>query len=503
MIRRSFQRCSLYVGIALCLAGAIRLAHADSNVVEVYAQVRAPDPRDPKQANKAPSLDLTVIGGSKVPLEKFALSTTNQGQRVTLKPEKLREYTEGTETIAIALVINGQEIWVGNDEYEVDENAKYPGVLKNLEAAIDKLQLGGAGPPGSKGVVVSYSTGADIKVPMGDLKLITGGALGSQKDYHGKIGTDMVQGITLGLAELSKVSTARKALIVVGDGNDTNNEVAKSALAELKKQAGKQNIQLFAVIYKSSISSEGNVITTLIPTAKTVGSIDGIAAELNGIIARMADRYYLSFAGYDEKTGMGLPWDGRDHDLVLKIDQTELEAFTLTLAPKWALKRGGFPWLVATLIAISAVLLLVLLKILMRKQEPMPVMAAPEAPAPEPPKPMGPLKTAMMGHNGDQEGFPIVGWLVPLNGVNAYQTWRLKPGLTKIGTAHPADFVVNDGFMSTEHCSITSSPSGFTLHDAGSMNGCYVNDTKVQKHELVDNDVIMLGKTNFKFKSIN
>lgn len=503
MSRSRLSSVARYAGLALGALIAMRQAHAESNVVEVYAQVRVPDSRDPKQARKAPSLDVTVIGGAKVPLEKFSLSTINQGQKVSLKPEKLREYTEGTETIAIALVINGQEIWVGNDDYETDENAKYAGVLKNLEAAIDKLQLGSAGPPGSKGVVVSYSTGADIKVPMGDLKLITGGALGSQKDYHGKIGTDMVQGITLGLAELSRVSTARKALIVVGDGNDTNSETAKAALAELKKQAGKQNIQLFAVIYKDAISSEGNVITTMIPTAKTVGSIDGIAAELNGIIARMGDRYYLTFAGYDEKTGVGLPWDGRDHDLVLKIDQTDLDAFTLTLAPKWSLHQAGFPWLVAILIGVSVILMFVLIKILMRKQEPMPVMAAPmEAPAPEP-KPMGPLKTAMIGAGGDQDGFPVVGWLVPLNGVNAYQTWRLKPGLTKIGTAPPADFVVNDGFMSTEHCSITASPAGFTLHDAGSMNGCYVNDSKVQKHDLVDNDVIMLGKTNFKFKSIN
>ena len=57
--------------------------------------------------------------------------------------------------------------------------------------------------------------------------------------------------------------------------------------------------------------------------------------------------------------------------------------------------------------------------------------------------------------------------------------------------------------MSTEHCQITCSPAGFTLIDNGATNGCYVNDRKVQKHELVDNDVITLGKTNFKFKSIN
>ena len=27
-----------------------------------------------------------------------------------------REYTEGTDTISIALVINGQEIWIGNED---------------------------------------------------------------------------------------------------------------------------------------------------------------------------------------------------------------------------------------------------------------------------------------------------------------------------------------------------------------------------------------------------
>ncbi len=166
--------------------------------------------------------------------------------------------------------------------------------------------------------------------------------------------------------------------------------------------------------------------------------------------------------------------------------------------------KSSFPWLVLILALVGLLLLFVIIRLASRKkEEPMPIMMQAPMPAPEPPKPMGPSKTVMIGAGGDQEGFPIVGWLVPLNGANAYQTWRLKPGLTKIGTASPADLVVNDGFMSTEHCNITCSPAGFTLHDNGSTNGCYVNDRKVQKQDLVDNDVVMLGKTNFKFKSIN
>jgi hypothetical protein len=487
-----------------------RIAHAQGTV-EVYMQAKPADQSDPKQRGKAPRIEATLIGAPKVPLDKFSISTTlKNNQKVTLKADKLREYTEGTETLALALVINGQEIWIGNDDYETDENAKYAGVLKNLEQAIDKLQLGNAGPPGSKGVVVSYSTGADIKVPMGDLKAITGGALGSQKDYNRKLGTDMVSGITMAMTELRNVSTARKVLIVLGDGTDTNPELAKSQLKDMKEQARKQNIQLFGVVYKSALTGDAPVVlTTLIPGVKTVNSIDGIASELGAIIARMADRYYLEFPGYDPKLKQGLPWDNKEHDLVIKIDQTELEPVTMVLSPMWnPPSTGGFPWLVLILVVVGLLLLIIIgVKVFGSKPveapAPMPMPMPMMQGAPEPPKPMGPAKTVMIGAGGDQDGFPIVGWIVALNGQDAYRTQRLKPGMTKIGTAPPADIVVNDGFMSTEHCQIACSPAGFTLIDNGATNGCYVNDKKVQKHELVDNDTITLGKTNFKFKSIN
>jgi hypothetical protein len=220
----------------------------------------------------------------------------------------------------------------------------------------------------------------------------------------------------------------------------------------------------------------------------------------------MADRFYVVFPGYDEKTKTGLPWDMKDHDLVLKNDQIEYEPVTMQLAPKWTPPvTSSFPWGAVIGVIAGILVLFIIIKIATRKKAepmpmPMPMMAAPVA---EAPKPAGPMKTVMIGAGGDQDGFPIVGWIVALNGVDAYKTQRLKPGLTKIGTAPPADIVVNDGFMSTEHCQITCSPAGFTLHDNGATNGCYVNDRKVQKQDLVDNDVITLGKTNFKFKSIN
>ncbi|HLL22612.1 MAG TPA: FHA domain-containing protein [Kofleriaceae bacterium] len=483
------------------------IAYADDNT-KVHLQIKTQDPSG-KNAKDAPMIEATIIDGPNLPLDKFSISESGAKVPISLKAISKREYTEGTDTIAIALVINGQEIWIGNEDIETDPAAQYQGVLKNLTSAIDRLKLGEAGPPGSKGVIISYSNGAEVKVPMSPLNQLTGAALGSQKDYRGKMGTDLVQGITQGIAELSRASTVRKALIVLGDGNDTNDDLAKAQLADLKSQARKQNIDLFAVIYKSAISKEGAVITTMIPTAKTVNSIDGIASEMTSIIERMKNRYYLVFPGYDKKLKKGLPWDGKEHDLVIKINEKELEPFTINLQPVWAPYKagGGFPWLAVILSVLGAVLLLVVGKAVFgRKSAPMPEptpMPVVAAPAEAPKAPAGPMKTVMMNAGGDEGGFPIVGWIVPLNGPAAYQTYRLRSGGTKIGTAPPSDIVVNDGFMSTEHALINCSPQGFTLVDNGATNGCYVNDRKVAKHDLVDNDMITLGKTNFRFKSIN
>jgi pSer/pThr/pTyr-binding forkhead associated (FHA) protein len=40
------------------------------------------------------------------------------------------------------------------------------------------------------------------------------------------------------------------------------------------------------------------------------------------------------------------------------------------------------------------------------------------------------------------------------------------------------------------------------LKDAGSTNGTYVNLKRVDRHELVDNDIIKFGSAMVKFKSL-
>jgi len=500
--------CRWWVAAAIAF-GSVAPAHAEGPSVEVLMQVKAPDKNNPKTKDDAPQIEVTVIGAPNLPSEKFSLHDDTSKQPIEIKPTSKRDYNQGSETLAVALVMNGGEYWIGNDDYRQAGDALYcPGVLKSLESALDKLSFKDAGPNGSVGMVITYADKIVTKVPMGPLGNISGGVLGSQTDYKETQGLELVKGIETAMSELHRVQAARKALIIVGDGKDTNPEAAKGQLALLKKQATQEGIQTFAIIYKGGLAlQEENpvVINAMVPGASTVNSADSIASSIQSILARMADRQYLTFAGYDPKTEAGLVWDGKVHNLVLKIDKDDTEPVALTLAPIWSLSKGGFPWLVILLVVVGAIALIAIgVKVFGAKPAPMPMPIAAPVVAAEAPKPSAPAKTIMITSDGGDGGFPIVGWIVPLNGAQAYQTFRLQPGATKIGTAFPAQIVINDGFMSTEHCQITTSPQGFILVDGGSTNGCYVNDRKVQgKQDLVDNDTFTLGKTSFKFKSIN
>jgi len=120
---------------------------------------------------------------------------------------------------------------------------------------------------------------------------------------------------------------------------------------------------------------------------------------------------------------------------------------------------------------------------------------------PEPEK--APSRTVAMSiEGGGGGGSGMMGWLVPLDGAKQGELFNLKSGKTVLGTDPGCDVVLPDTFMSGKHCEIRASGGQFVLADLGSTNGCFVNDKKVQSHELVDNDNVRLGRTSLKFKSI-
>ena len=298
-----------------------------------------------------PTLEARIIGEPLVPADTITVRGIDDRDAVTAS--LVRAYADGPEPIAIVIVVNGQEIFMGNDDVEKDENAKYWGILKHLEEVLDRLDPKTLAPAGSNVMVVAYSTGAKVIWPMRPLAELRGSMLGTQRDYRGAIGTDMVEGIRLGMAALEHTVITRKALIVIGDGNDTNNEAARLELDELGAEAAKARIETYALIYKSAISSEHEVISRMIPAPITVSSILGLEPALISIKARLTDRYYVTFAA------TALPWDGGDHELVVRLDKRDLEPMIVKLpgrpsrSPLWRwLLIGGGGLLVLGLVAL-------------------------------------------------------------------------------------------------------------------------------------------------------
>ena len=85
-----------------------------------------------------------------------------------------------TKPISLGLVINGQEIWAGNEEVEADPAAQYHGALDGLRAAITEAPPSGKLPAGSQAVVVTYATGAVVRLPLGPVDRLTADTLGKQ-----------------------------------------------------------------------------------------------------------------------------------------------------------------------------------------------------------------------------------------------------------------------------------------------------------------------------------
>ena len=95
----------------------------------------------------------------------------------------------------------------------------------------------------------------------------------------------------------------------------------------------------------------------------------------------------------------------------------------------------------------------------------------------------------------------LLGWLVPLQGPQRGELFTLQP-VTVIGTDPKCNIVLTDKFMSSRHAEIKAENGMWVLRDSGSTNGTYVNNKRIDRHELVDNDFIKFGSAMCKFKSL-
>ncbi len=71
-----------------------------------------------------------------------------------------------------------------------------------------------------------------------------------------------------------------------------------------------------------------------------------------------------------------------------------------------------------------------------------------------------------------------------------------------VGAAADNSLQLDDETVSRYHCRIFLERDHFLIKDLDSTNGTFVNQKKITKMELIDNDTVRLGRTDFKFKSL-
>src|SRR5262245_49205122 len=93
----------------------VRDARAEGSGVEVLFTTK-PIPATETKEDAVPMIEATIIGAPKLDADKFILYDVNQKPPVELKGVSKRNYNQGSETLAVVIVMSGWELWIGNDK---------------------------------------------------------------------------------------------------------------------------------------------------------------------------------------------------------------------------------------------------------------------------------------------------------------------------------------------------------------------------------------------------
>ena len=75
----------------------------------------------------------------------------------------------------------------------------------------------------------------------------------------------------------------------------------------------------------------------------------------------------------------------------------------------------------------------------------------------------------------------------------------VPPGAVKIGRADDNDIVIPEVLASRHHATLIPSPGGTEIRDNRSINGTFVNGTRVESAILRDGDVVTIGNIDLVF----
>lgn len=94
--------------------------------------------------------------------------------------------------------------------------------------------------------------------------------------------------------------------------------------------------------------------------------------------------------------------------------------------------------------------------------------------------------------------------LVVWRGPNEGASFPLNGDLVGVGRAPESQIFLDDITVSRHHATLTRNAEGWTLADAGSLNGSYVNRTRISgATTLRSGDEVQIGKYRFTFYASN
>lgn len=92
-----------------------------------------------------------------------------------------------------------------------------------------------------------------------------------------------------------------------------------------------------------------------------------------------------------------------------------------------------------------------------------------------------------------------VGVLIVRAGAQAGARFPLEAGRTRLGRHPDSEISLDDITVSRRHAEIERTPDGYVVSDAGSLNGTYVNQERVERLALRHGDELQIGKFRLVF----
>jgi hypothetical protein len=139
-------------------------------------------------------------------------------------------------------------------------------------------------PTGSLGAVLGYAEGATDLVPLGPIARVHPDVFANERIARGHIGTALVAGLFRGVEVLEHANAARRVLVVFGDANDDNNEVAVKQITALRARAKAAHIELVSLAYRMNCFGGDTMLDKYVEASVQTTSRDELAATFESAL---------------------------------------------------------------------------------------------------------------------------------------------------------------------------------------------------------------------------